>query len=65
MANHEAIIEFYSSTALKPYLEGLPSAELKDRFKDSVLEAFRSLFPTQRNGKVLFSFRRIFVIAAR
>ena len=65
MANHEAIVEFYSSTALKPYLEGLPSAELKDQFKASVLEAFRNLFPTQQNGKVLFSFRRIFVIAAR
>ena len=65
MANHEAIVEFYSSTALKVYLEGLPTAELKDQFKASVLEAFRSLFPTQRNGKVLFSFRRIFVIAAR
>jgi trans-aconitate 2-methyltransferase len=65
MANHEAIVEFYSSTALKPYLGGLPTAELKDQFQASILEAFRSLFPPQRNGKVLFSFRRIFLIAVR
>jgi trans-aconitate 2-methyltransferase len=65
MANHDAIVEFYSSTGLKPYLEGLPSAELRDRFIASVLNAYQGLFPTQANGKVLFPFRRIFVIAAR
>src|SRR5262245_49096792 len=37
--------DFCSSTGLKPYLEGLPSAELKDQFKASVLEAFCNLFP--------------------
>jgi trans-aconitate 2-methyltransferase len=65
MANHDAIVEFYSSTGLKPYLDGLPSIELKNRFTASVLEAYRGLFRTQANGKVLFPFRRIFVIAAR
>jgi len=65
MANHDAIVEFYSSTGLKPYLEGLPSAELRNRFTASVLDAYQGLFPTQANGKVLFPFRRIFVIAAR
>jgi len=65
LANHQAIVDFYSSTGLKPYLEGLPSAELKDQFKASVLEAFCNLFPTQRSGKVLFPFRRIFLIAVR
>jgi trans-aconitate 2-methyltransferase len=65
MANHQAIVDFYSSTGLKPYLEGLPSAELRDQFKASVLEAVRNLFPAQRSGKVLFPFRRIFLIAVR
>jgi len=31
----------------------------------ALLEAFCNLFPTQRNGKVLFAFRRIFLIAVR
>jgi trans-aconitate 2-methyltransferase len=65
MANHDAIVEFYSSTGLKPYLEGLPSVELRNRFTESVLDTYERLFPTQSNGKVLFPFRRIFVIAAR
>ena len=38
---------------------------LKDVDPDNTLEAFSNLFPTQRNGKVLFSFRRIFLIAVR
>jgi trans-aconitate 2-methyltransferase len=65
MENHQKIIEFYSSTGLKPYLEGLPTEELRDRFKAEVQEAYRSLFPAQTNGMVLFTFRRLFVIAVR
>jgi trans-aconitate 2-methyltransferase len=65
LENHHGMIEFYSSTGLKPYLEGLPSAELQERFKAEVLDSFRTLFPTQANGNVLFPFRRLFVIAAR
>jgi trans-aconitate 2-methyltransferase len=65
LENHRGIVEFYSSTGLKPYLDGLPSEELRDRFKDELLEAYRSLFPEQLNAKVLFPFRRLFVMAMR
>jgi trans-aconitate 2-methyltransferase len=65
LENHHRMIEFYSSTGLKPYLEGLSSEDLRDRFKAEVLDVYRMLFPTQPNGKVLFPFRRLFVIAGR
>ncbi|MBV9129436.1 MAG: methyltransferase domain-containing protein [Verrucomicrobia bacterium] len=65
MENHQKIIEFYSSTGLKLYLEGLPSDELRDRFKSDLQESYRNLFPPQINGKVLFPFRRLFVVASR
>jgi trans-aconitate 2-methyltransferase len=65
MADHRQILEFYSSTGLKPYLEGLPSEEIRDRFKAEVLKLYQTLFPAQMNGKVLFPFRRLFVIATR
>jgi len=65
MENHQEIVEFYSSTGLKPYLEGLPSEELRDRFKGETQEAYRTLFPAQLNGIVLFPFRRLFVVARR
>jgi trans-aconitate 2-methyltransferase len=65
LPDHQAIVEFYSSTGLKPYLEGIPSDELSRAFKAAVLEAYKVLFPSQRNGKVLFQFRRLFVVAVR
>jgi trans-aconitate 2-methyltransferase len=65
LETHYGMIEFYSSTGLKPYLDGLPSGELQEQFKAEVLNSYRSLFPAQANGKVLFPFRRLFVIAAR
>jgi trans-aconitate 2-methyltransferase len=65
LENHHRMIEFYSSTGLKPYLEGLPTEKLQERFKTEVLASYQTLFPVQPNGKVLFPFRRLFVIAAR
>jgi trans-aconitate 2-methyltransferase len=65
LENHHRMIEFYSSTGLKPYLEGLPSEELQEQFKAEVLDSYRALFPAQPNGKVLFPFRRLFVISTR
>jgi trans-aconitate 2-methyltransferase len=65
LEDHHRMIEFYSSTGLNPYLEGLSSEGLRDRFKAEVLESYRTLFPAQPNGKVLFPFRRLFVIAIR
>ena len=65
LENHQRMIEFYSGTGLKPYLEGLPSEELRDRFKADLQDSYRTLFPVQTNGRVLFPFRRLFVVAVR
>jgi trans-aconitate 2-methyltransferase len=65
LENHHKIIDFYSSTGLKPYLEGLPSEEARNRFKADLEEVYRTLIPARKNGRVLFPFRRLFVIASR
>jgi trans-aconitate 2-methyltransferase len=65
LENHRKIVELYSSTGLKPYLEGLPSEELRDHFKANLENSFRPLFPAQSNGRILLPFRRLFVIATR
>jgi trans-aconitate 2-methyltransferase len=65
LENHHRMIEFYSSTGLKPYLEGLPSEEVRNQFKADLEDVYRTLIPAQKNGKVLFPFRRLFVIASR
>lgn len=65
LESHQGIIEFYASTGLQPYLEGLPSEELRHQFKTDLLERYRTLFPCQGNGNVLLPVRRLFVIAVR
>jgi trans-aconitate 2-methyltransferase len=61
----EEIVEFYKGTGLRPYLEAIADAEERERFLAEYLEKLRPAFPAQANGAVLFSFRRIFIVAYR
>jgi len=62
LSNHEAIIEWYSSTGMKPYLEKLSDRE-KDEFTKSVLSKISKEYTIQNDRNVLFQFRRLFFIA--
>ena len=64
MPDVEAIVEWYKATGLRPYLD--PIAEEADRaqFLAEYLEKLRAIFPAA-GGKVLFPFRRVFVVAYR
>lgn len=64
MSGHEAIIEWYKSTGMKPYLAKLDEAE-KDELAKRVLSSIRGKYKVQRDGSVLFPFRRLFFIAYR
>lgn len=63
LAGVGGIIEWYRGTGLRPWLEALPGEATRTRF----LEDYRALlvphFPQQADGKVLFPFRRLFVVA--
>jgi trans-aconitate 2-methyltransferase len=63
LPDHEAIIDWYRSTGLRPYLQGLPDTEAREEFQRQLLERFRVLFPRRANGAVLLPFRRLFVVA--
>lgn len=63
MNDHDGIMEMISSTGLKPFLDVLPNELISD-FSESVLERVRSAYPTQGDGKVLFPFKRFFIIAS-
>jgi len=56
-----AIIEWIRSTGLKPYLDRLNENE-KPAFESEVLAELKHYYPTQNNGKVLFPFKRLFMI---
>jgi len=59
MPSYEAIIEWYSSTGMKPYLEKLDSTEHTE-FKNEILHLLERRYKKQSDGNILFPFRRIF-----
>jgi len=65
MSAAEDIVEWYKGSGLRPYLEAIDSEEERQKFMKEYLEAIRPLYPPQRNGRVLFPFRRFFLIAYR
>lgn len=65
MESHSAILEMISSTGLKPYFEVLQSDEDKKDFEQLVLQRITKDYPTQENGKVIFPFKRLFLLAQK
>jgi len=65
LPDHTAILDWYRSTGLRPYLEALPDDAARQEFQQQLLARFRILFPTRANGDVLLPFRRLFVVAVR
>jgi len=65
LPDHAAILDWYRSTGLRPYLEALPDDAARQEFQQQLLMRFRILFPTRANGEVLLPFRRLFVVAVR
>jgi trans-aconitate 2-methyltransferase len=58
-----AIVEWYKGTGLRPFLDALPSDGDRETFLAEYLERIRVLYPVQADGRVLFPFRRLFVVA--
>jgi trans-aconitate 2-methyltransferase len=65
LPHHTAIIDWYRSTGLRPYLEALPDDAARNAFQEQLLERFRILFPLRASGDVLLPFRRLFVVTTR
>ncbi len=65
MQDHQAIIKWISSTGLRPFLAALDAEEEQRRFVELLEERVAQAYPRQKNGNVLFPFRRLFVVACR
>ncbi|MDR3672218.1 MAG: methyltransferase domain-containing protein [Holophaga sp.] len=63
MASHQALIEWYEGTGMRPFLERLPDDAARAAFKAEVLEACRADFPVMADGKVVMPFKRLFFVA--
>lgn len=62
MPNAEAVVEWYKGTGLRPFLD-LLSEDLQVRFLADYLKLIKQTFLPQQDGKVLFPFERLFIIA--
>lgn len=60
----DAVLNWVSSTALKPLLEALDEAP-RQAFKDALAAELNFAYPKRTDGKTLFAFRRLFVVAQK
>jgi trans-aconitate 2-methyltransferase len=61
----KAVVEWYRGTGLRPWLDQLPDESSRERFLTEYQELINVAYPSQPDGRVLFPFRRLFVIAYR
>jgi len=62
MMNAEAIVEWYKGTGLRPFMEALAANE-REKFLSDYTDRIREAYRPRPDGKVLFPFLRLFVIA--
>lgn len=65
MPTADAIVEWYKGSGMRPFLEALRTDTARNRFLAEYTDRIRSAYPASADGKVLFPFRRLFVIARR
>ncbi|ANU52572.1 methyltransferase domain-containing protein [Acutalibacter muris] len=65
MPSHQAIMDWYSSTGLRPYLDAAVSEAARDGFYQEVFSQVREQYPIQKKGEIIFRFPRFFFIAQK
>ena len=61
----EAIVDWIASTGLRPYLDALADEAERTRFRTMLVERVSAGYERRADGRVLFPFRRQFVVAQR
>ncbi|WP_186420637.1 trans-aconitate 2-methyltransferase [Bosea sp. CS1GBMeth4] len=64
LAGHDAIVAWFMSTGLKPYIDPLPAGE-REAFLARYREKIAAAYPVEPDGKVLLRFPRLFILAVR
>ena len=64
MPNHEAIVEWYRGTGLRPYLNAL-HPDRREKFVEDVLKEVRRAYHAQKDGTVIFRYPRLFFVATK
>ncbi len=64
MDSHQSIIDWVSSTGLRPWLQDLSESEQRN-YLARYHELLQEQYPLQENGKILLAFPRVFIVARR
>lgn len=64
-SHYQEIVDFYSLTEMKPYLAKLSDDEMRDDFKNRLLNLLPIEYKKQTNSTILFPYRRTFFIAKK
>ena len=64
MDSAAAIVQWLSSTGLKPFVEGLPQ-ELQAEYLSEYQSRIDAAYPERADGKRLLAFPRLFMVAQR
>ncbi|WP_032939736.1 trans-aconitate 2-methyltransferase [Citrobacter youngae] len=64
MNSHQSIIDWVSSTGLRPWLQDLSENE-QHHYLARYHELLQEQYPLQENGKILLAFPRLFIVARR
>lgn len=65
LPSHEAIMDWYRGTGLRPYLQALANDGERAAFASAVFDRVRDAYPTQSDGSIIFPFPRFFFAAVR
>jgi trans-aconitate 2-methyltransferase len=63
LADSAAIVEWYKGTGLRPFLDALADDEQRADFLAQYLQRIQEAYPERGDGRVIFPFRRLFLIA--
>jgi trans-aconitate 2-methyltransferase len=63
MEGPQAILDWFRGTGLRPFLEALASDDERERFERLLLADYTRAYPRQKDGRILFPFRRLFLVA--
>lgn len=64
MASHASLVEWVKSTRLRPYLAAM-DPDMQEKYLAEMEEQLKTRYPMQKDGTVLFSFRRLFFTAVK
>jgi len=65
MNGSEAILDWIRGTGLRPFIEALEDRAEQQRFEATLLAGIERTYPRQADGRILFPFRRLFMVACR